>query len=59
MITIEFEVSCSRRLLRFTIITCIFDGSAPRAVAASPSSAFLVSPLSSLPQTQQEWRERW
>ena len=43
--TTKFELLCFRRLLRCAIINCVSDGSAPRAVTASPSGAFLPSPL--------------
>ena len=41
----EFEVLRLCHLLHRVIINCVSDGSAPRAVTASPSGAFLVSPL--------------
>ena len=43
--TTGFEVLRFRRLLRRAIINCVSDGLAPRAVTASPSGAFMSSPL--------------
>ena len=45
MITTEFEVLLFCRLLRYAITNCVSDGSAVKAVTASPSGAFLPSPL--------------
>ena len=45
MSTTGFEVLRFRRLLHCAIINCVSDGLAPRVVTASPSGAFMPSPL--------------